>query len=272
MLKGKLHLVVTPIGNLKEINNRAIEILQEVDVIACEDTRNSLKLLNHFDIHNKLISYHNFNEKNSALGIVELLNEGKNIALISDAGYPLISDPGYELVNKVIEEGIDIDVIGGNNAGLNGLIASGLDTTHYLFYGFLNAKSSLAKKQLEEIKDFPYTIIFYEAPHRINKTLNLIYEVFGDRKACIARELSKIHEEYVRDKLSNLIKLENLKGEIVLIVEGNKQEKIIDENALIANLKELVDKGMKVKDACEVVSKSAGITKNKLYNLYTKNK
>ena len=271
MNKAKLHLVVTPIGNLKEFNERAIEILKEVDIIACEDTRNSLKLLSHFDIHTKLITYHNFNEKNSSDGIIKLLNDGKNFALISDAGYPLISDPGFELVKKVIEENIEIDVIGGNNAALNALIASGIDTSHYLFYGFLNAKSTSAKKQLNELKDFPYTLIFYEAPHRINKTLNNIYEIFGDRKICIARELSKIHEEYIRGYLSELINIDEIKGEIVLIVEGNKEEKKIDEDELIKEIDILVKKGIKVKEACEIISKNINISKNKLYSLYNKN-
>ena len=142
MNKGKLFLVATPIGNLNEISKRALDVLNMADVIACEDTRNTLKLLSHFDIHTKMISYHNFNEDYKSIEIIELLNEGKNIALVSDAGYPFISDPGYELVNKVIEEGIKIETISGPNAALNALVASGLSSTHFLFYGFLNPKSS----------------------------------------------------------------------------------------------------------------------------------
>lgn len=269
--KGNLHLVVTPIGNLNEFNTRAIEILNNVDIIACEDTRNSLKLLSHFDIHKKTITYHNFNEENSTKGIISLLNEGKDIALISDAGYPLISDPGYALVSKAIEEDILIDVIGGNNAALNALVASGLDTTHYLFFGFLNPKASSAKKQLEELKDLSYTLIFYEAPHRINKTVKILYEILGDRKICIARELSKIHEEYIRINLKDYESIEEIKGEIVIVVEGNNNKKEDDIEELLKRVKELVSNGLKVKDACEEVSRSAFISKNQLYNLYIKN-
>lgn len=268
---GKLHLVVTPIGNLNEFNKRAIETLNEVDIIACEDTRNSLKLLKHFDINKKTIAYHNFNEENSSKGIIDLLKEGKDIALISDAGYPLISDPGYTLVQKAIKEEIDIDVVGGNNAALNALIASGMDTSHYLFFGFLNSKQASAKKQLEELKDFPYTLIFYEAPHRINKTIQLMKKVFSNRNVCLARELSKIHEEYIRFNLEDDIDLENIKGEIVIVLEGNKEVKEDNIEELLKQIDSLVNKGYKIKDACEEVSKSASISKNKLYDLFVKN-
>ena len=161
-----LFLVATPIGNLNEVSFRTLEVLKSVELIACEDTRNTRKLLSHFDIHTKLISYHNFNEELASEDILKVLDDGKNVALVSDAGYPLLSDPGYVLVNKVIDKGYKISTISGPNAGINGLVASGLSATHYLFYGFLNAKSSKAKKELEDLKDFPYTIIFYEAPHK----------------------------------------------------------------------------------------------------------
>ena len=269
--KATLFLVATPIGNLKEFTNRAIETLKNVSVIACEDTRNSLKLLTHFDIHTKMISYHNFNEEESSNGILKLLNEGLDVALISDAGYPLISDPGYILVNKVIDEGFNIVPISGPNAALNALVASGLKTQHYMFYGFLNAKQSQAKKELEELKEFPYTIIFYEAPHRIEKTLKLVLEVFGDRKACLARELTKLHEEFIRDKLSQLCKLQDLKGEMVLVVEGYdlKQEEI-DVNDLINEVDELVSSGLKTKEAIKQIADKYNYSKNNLYNSYLK--
>ena len=268
-----LFLVATPIGNLNELSPRAIDTLKSVDLIACEDTRNTIKLLSHFDIHTKMITYHNFNEEDSTKGIISLLKEGKDIALVSDAGYPLIADPGYLLVNEVIKEGFNITTVSGPNAGLNALVASGLNTNHYLFYGFLNAKKSQAKKELEALKTFPYTIIFYEAPHRINDTLEVILEVFGDRKACIARELTKLHETYYRDTLSNLSKLEDLKGEIVLLVEGYKEEeKEIDFNLLYEEIDNLISNNLKTKEAVNEIAKKYGVSKNVLYNGYLKEK
>ncbi|MBQ1378484.1 MAG: 16S rRNA (cytidine(1402)-2'-O)-methyltransferase, partial [Erysipelotrichaceae bacterium] len=159
--KATLFLVATPIGNLSEASPRSVEVLKSVDVIACEDTRNSKKLLSHFDIHTRMITYHNFNERESSKGILSLLEKGEDVALISDAGYPLISDPGYLLVQEVIKAGFAIVTVSGPNAGLNALVASGLPTGHYLFYGFLNAKASQAEKELAALKDFPYTLIFY---------------------------------------------------------------------------------------------------------------
>ena len=271
--KATLFLVATPIGNLNEFTPRAIETLKNVSVIACEDTRNSLKLLTHFNIHTKMISYHNFNEEESANGIIKILENGDDVALISDAGYPLISDPGYVLTNKVIENGFNIVTLSGPSAGINALVASGLSTNHYMFYGFLNAKASQARKELEALKDFPYTIIFYEAPHRIEKTLKLVYEVFGERKACLARELTKLHEEFYRDSLSNLCKLTDLKGEMVLLVEGKKQEEVeIDIKCLLNEVDKLVKDGTKSKQAASIVASKYHQSKNTIYNEYLKNK
>ncbi|MBR4422359.1 MAG: 16S rRNA (cytidine(1402)-2'-O)-methyltransferase [Erysipelotrichaceae bacterium] len=269
--KATLFLVATPIGNLKELSNRALEVLNEVSVIACEDTRNTLKLLSHFDLHTRMIAYHNFNEEESSEGILKLLEEGKDVALVSDAGYPLISDPGYLLVNKVIEAGYDIVTISGPNAALNALVASGLKTNHYLFYGFLNAKQSQAKKELEELKQFPYTLIFYEAPHRIEKTLKLCLEVLGNRKACLARELTKLHEEYHRGTLSELCNLSELKGEMVLLIEGcDKQEETIDPKEALAMMDRLIREGHKTKEAAAIVAEKYSLSKNTLYNKYLK--
>lgn len=271
--KATLFLVATPIGNLSEISSRALDVLRTVSVIACEDTRNTRKLLSHFDIHTRMITYHNFNEEESATGILKLLEEGNDIALVSDAGYPLISDPGYLLVNEVIEKGYPIVTVSGPNAALNALVASGLPTNHYLFYGFLNSRSSHARKELEQLKDFPYTIIFYEAPHRIEKTLKLVLDVFGDRKACLARELTKIHEEYYRGLLSELCELKDLKGEMVLLVEGKKEEeKETDEEEIFERIDELIEEGNRVKDAAAIAAKEFGTSKNTLYNMYLKRK
>ena len=269
--KATLFLVATPIGNLNEVSNRTLDTLRNVDVIACEDTRNTIKLLSHFDIHTKMITYHNFNEEESSKGIIKLLTEGNDVALVSDAGYPLISDPGYLLVNEVIENGFNIVTVSGPNAALNGLVASGLETNHYLFYGFLNSKSSQARKELEELKLFPYTIVFYEAPHRIEKTLKLMNEVLGDRKACLARELTKLHEQYHRGTLSQLCELHDLKGEMVLIVEGyKKKEEEINLDSVLDEIDNLISSGMKTKSAINEVSKKYDLSKNNLYNLYLK--
>ena len=271
--KATLFLVATPIGNLSEVSERTLNVLNDVAVIACEDTRNTLKLLSHFDIHTRMVTYHNFNEKESTRGIIRLLEEGKNVALVSDAGSPLISDPGYELVNEVIRDGYSIVTVSGPNAALNALVASGLKTSHYLFYGFLNAKQSQARKELEELKDFPYTLIFYEAPHRIEKTLSLALEVLGDRKACLARELTKLHEEYHRGSLSELCNLKDLKGEMVLIVEGKeKQAEDIDQDKLMDEIDQLVKEGMRTKEAVNQIAEKHQASKNALYNAYLKRK
>lgn len=264
-----LFLVATPIGNLSEASPRVIDTLKSVELIACEDTRNTLKLLSHFDIHTKLMAYHKFNEETAYVDIINYLKEGKNVALVSDAGYPLMSDPGHVLVNEVIKEGFNINTVSGPNAAINALVASGLNTNHYMFYGFLNAKPSQAKKELEELEHFPYTVIFYEAPHRINKTIKLMYEVLGDRKAVIARELTKIHEEYIRGTLSELCNVGELKGEIVVLVEGkHKEEKEIDFVLLKEEVDKLVKEGSTAKEAIKEVSKKHNVSKNELYDYY----
>lgn len=268
--KATLFLVATPIGNLNEVSGRCLDVLRNVSVIACEDTRNSQKLLSHFDIHTRTITYHNFNERQSSKGILSLLEKGEDVALISDAGYPLISDPGYLLVNEVIDAGYKIVTVSGPNAALNALVASGLPTNHYLFYGFLNAKQSQAKKELESLKGFPYTLIFYEAPHRIEKTLKLMYEVLGDRKACLARELTKLHEEYHRGTLKELCGLHDLKGEMVVIVEGDTSEKEVSMEDLLKEMDLLIEEGQRAKDAAKTVSEKYEVSKNQLYQAYLK--
>lgn len=265
-----LYLVATPIGNLSEFTPRAIEVLKEVDFIACEDTRNTKKLLTHFEIQGRLLAYHNFNEEESTKGLLELLKEGKNIALLSDAGYPLLSDPGYVIVNKAVEEDINVVTISGPNAGLNALVASGLDTRHFLFYGFLNAKESAMKKELEELKDFPYTLIFYEAPHRILKTLKILLEVLGNRKVVLARELTKKYEEFIRGDLKELVNLEELKGEMVLLIEGKSKEEEIDLATLVQEVDDYIAKGMRTKDAISTIAKQHQVSKNDLYDYYHK--
>mgnify|MGYP001485405130 FL=1 len=198
--KATLYVVATPIGNLEEMTPRAIHVLESVDVIAAEDTRNTLKLLNYFGIRTRLIAHHQHNEEQSANGLLELLRQGKNVAIVSDAGYPLISDPGSVVAKKVMEEGFNVVPISGSNAMLNALVASGMNTRHFLFYGFLKAQEKERIRELHELKYYPFTIVFYEAPHRIEKMLKSCLEVLGNRQICLARELTKKHEEFIREQ------------------------------------------------------------------------
>ena len=266
-----LYLVATPIGNLEEITYRAIKILNEVDYIGAEDTRNTIKLLNHFDIKTKLISHHEHNLKQSIPKLINLLLEGNSIALVSDAGYPAISDPGYELVSAAIENDINVIPISGANACLDALIVSGITPQPFLFYGFLDHQDKKKKKELEKLKDYHDTLIFYESPHRIGKTLSTMLEIFGDRNIALCRELTKRHEEIIRGQISEVIEIvDQLKGEMVIVVAGNDQseDQSYDENDLINQVNEYVDKGMSVKDAIKEVAKLRKINKNEVYSLY----
>ena len=221
---GKLYLVATPIGNLEDITYRAVEILRAVDVIAAEDTRHSLKLLNHLEISKPLISYHRHNEDNKTELLINKLLKGENIALITDAGTPAISDPGEEVVKQAIENNIEIIPIPGACALINALICSGMNTREFSFYGFLPLNKKLRKNKFEEIKRENKTIILYEAPHKINQTLKDILDELGDVNIVIARELTKIHEEFIRGTVSSIInKYQELKGEIIIIIEGNEK-------------------------------------------------
>lgn len=221
--KPLLYLVATPIGNLKEFSPRAIETLQKSDIIACEDTRNTAKLLSFFKIEKKLISLREHNEVSVSLEVVKLLKSGIKVAYVSDAGFPAISDPGEILVQKCLENDINVSVVGGSNALLVALVASGLSTEHFYFHGFLKAKKSEREKELIKLKEKEETLIFYESPHRIIETLKSMLNLFGNRKAVIARELTKVHEEYIRANLSELISADkdSLKGEMVIVVDGN---------------------------------------------------
>lgn len=265
-----LYLVATPIGNLEELTPRAIEILKSVDVIAAEDTRNTIHLLSHFGIKTKLIAHHEFNEQQSSQGILELLNEGKNVALVSDAGYPCISDPGALLVKVVSEQGFNVVPISGANAGLAALVASGISPQPYLFYGFLDVKENKRKEQLQELESLPHTMIFYEAPHRIVKTLQSMQDVLGNRNICLARELTKLHEEFIRGQISEVIEVaDNLKGEMVIIVEGKKEkEKAITMSMVEAKVNEYIKAGMSASEAIKCTAKELKISKNEVYRHY----
>ena len=233
-MEGILYIVATPIGNLDDITLRAINVLKEVDLIAAEDTRHTLKLLNHLEISKPLISYHRHNEENRQDLIIEKLKEGQKIAIVSDAGTPGICDPGEVIIKKCIEEGIKIIPIPGACAFVNALICSGLDTTEFEFLGFLPLNKNNRKEKLEQIKKSNKTIIIYEAPHKLKETLKNLKEIIENRKIVLARELTKIHEEFIRKDIDELIKIaDELKGEIVLIIEKNNNIINEEKNNLI---------------------------------------
>ncbi|CCY46184.1 ribosomal RNA small subunit methyltransferase I [Firmicutes bacterium CAG:822] len=264
-----LYIVPTPIGNLEDITIRALNILKEVDVIFAEDTRTTKQLLNHFDINNRLISSHLYNEDQNGEKEIDYLKEGKNIAVVSDRGTPVISDPGYILVKNAIEHGYNVVCLPGPTAVIPALVMSGLSGGPFTFYGFLNSKESKRKKELEYLKSNPYPIAFYEAPHRLMKTLNNIYEIFGNRNVAIVREISKRYEEVIRGTVENLLKtVENLKGEIVIVVEGNHEKQTFDNLSIKAHVDLYIEDGLTPNEAIKKVAKERGVPKSEIYNEY----
>ena len=267
-----LYLVATPIGNLQEVSPRTIEVLSDVDLIACEDTRVTGKLLSLLGIKKDLISLREHNEVSVSHDLIEKIKNGTKVAYVSDAGYPCISDPGSKLVKICLENEINVAPISGPNAALNALVGSGLCEDHFYFHGFLNAKESVRLEELRELVYRKETLIFYEAPHRIKKTLDALYEIFGDRKACIARELTKKHEEFIRLGLKNMTELdpETLKGEMVIVVEGctGEVKPVISNTDIVNMVKSMVDSGMSTKDAIKKVSEMTKINKNTIYKVY----
>lgn len=265
-----LYIVATPIGNLSEMTPRALEVLRDVDIIAVEDTRVTGKLLKHFNIDTKMIIHHKHNENKSSDGIIELLKEGNDVALVSDAGYPLISDPGHSVVSKAIFNDFNVVPISGSSAVLNALVASGLSTESFSFVGFLPLKKSEIKDKLEQLESRQDTLIFYEAPHRILATLKNIFEVFGDRYVVIAREMTKRYEEFIRGNLSTVIEqLPELKGEIVIVMDGKT---IVDEQFLDVDLIKMVNleiaQGKSRSEAIKDVAKLTKVRRNDLYKIY----
>ena len=269
--KGILYLVATPIGNLKDITFRAIDILKSVDIIYAEDTRNSIVLLNHYDIKTKLETYHNFNQETKTEEVINKLKEGLNVAIISDAGLPVISDPGFKIVEEARKLGIPCSTIPGASAGISALVASGVAPLPYTFYGFLDSKKSKRIQELNNLKFIDHTIIFYEAPHRIYESLEDMLEVFGDRNVVLARELTKTFEEYISGKISDVLKEENIKGEIVLIVEGFKESKTELENP-DDKIDELINLGYKPIEAIKEVAKLFNLDRKELYKNYVQGK
>ncbi len=268
-----LYLIPTPIGNLEDITYRAINILKEVEVIFSEDTRVTAQLLKHFDIKKKLISSHNYNETMNYDKLLSYLKDGKNVGLVSDRGTPVISDPGYNMVRCAIENGFNVVSLPGTTAFVPAITASGLNPQPFLFYGFLNNKSSKRKKELEKLKRYPFTLIFYESPHRLNETLNDMYEILGNRKTCISREISKKFEEIYRDNLGNIIEeVKDAKGEFVIVIDGNYEEKTFDDLSIIEHVNLFIKEGHDVKEAIKLVSKERNIPKSEVYNEYHKTK
>lgn len=273
--KGKLYIVGTPIGNLGDITIRAIETLKNCDLILAEDTRQTLKLLNHFDISKHMISYHRHNEDDKIKTVVSYLDEGKNLALVSDAGMPIISDPGQNLVKYLVENEYKIEVIPGVTALTTAIVKSGLDSTRFTFEGFLSINKKQRNKRLQSLKEEERTMIFYEAPHKILSTLIDMYNVFGNRNICIARELTKLHEEYIYTNFKDAIEkieAEGIKGEIVLLIEGIDIESIEDKEKELLNQKsntelvlEYIKSGIDKKEAIKKVAKLKGVNKNDVY-------
>ena len=267
---GKLYIVAPPIGNLEDITLRALRVLKEVDLIAAEDTRQTLKLLNHYEINKPLISYHRHNEETKSEILIEKLRNGENIALVSDAGTPGICDPGEEVIKKAIEDNIEVIPIPGACAMINALIVSGISTKEFEFLGFLPLNKKLRRQKLKEIENSSKTIIIYEAPHKMKTTLGDLKEILKDRKIVLARELTKIHEEFIRKSIDELLsEIDTIKGEMILIIEGNKIDteecKNFDEISLEDHYKLYEEKGLNKKEIIKQIAKDRNVNKNEIY-------
>lgn len=275
-MSGKIYLVATPIGNLEDITLRALRILKEVDLIAAEDTRNTLKLLNRYEISKPLVSYHRHNEEVKVDILINKLKDGQSIAIVSDAGTPGISDPGEVVVKEAIKNNIDVVPIPGACAAINALICSGLDTKEFAFMGFLPLNKKLRKEKLNEIKKETKTLVIYEAPHKLKNTLQDLKEIVEDRKIVLARELTKIHEEYIRGNIDEIIqKSENLKGEMIILIEGAKKQEeqcSLNNLSLEEHYKYYENLGLEKKEIIKRVSKDRGVNKNEIYMHFAKNK
>ena len=273
-MTGTIYLVATPIGNLADISLRALETLKTVDLIACEDTRHTGKLLAHFGIKKKLVSYHEHNENARAEEFAALLEAGKSIAVVSDAGTPAICDPALKIVQKAHEIGATVTAIPGAVAFINALIVSGLPTDSIFFGGFLPSKKNDRRRRLQETKEIPATLLFYETPHRIAKSLIDCLEVLGNRNAAVVREITKLHEEIVRGTLEELAEKysqENVKGEIVLIIDRNEVQdsrfKIQDSKSLVKRVFELENEGVDRKLALKKAAKEFGLSRSEAYRI-----
>ena len=267
-----LYLIATPIGNMDDITFRAIRILESVKVIFSEDTRITNQLLKHYNIKNRLISSHQYNEKENVEKLLEYLNAGHDVGLVTDRGTPVISDPGYYLAQAAQDAGFNVVSIPGATAFVSALIVSGVDAQPFTFYGFLNSKQSKRKKELEKIKSLEPTMIFYEAPHRLTETLTDMLEILGNRKCSISREITKKFEEVYRGNLVDIIEqTRDIKGEIVIVVEGNKSVNNFDNLTIIEHVNLYIKEGYNSKDAIKLVAKERQLNKNEVYMEYHNN-
>jgi len=277
-MAGTLYIIATPIGNLEDITHRALRVLREVELIACEDTRRTGVLLSHYAIKTKTISYHEHNERERAAQLCKLLEDGKSIAVVSDAGTPLISDPGFRILSAAIERGIEVVPIPGPVACVSALVASGLACDQFFFAGFLPARRKARRDKLEELRTIAATLIFYEAPHRIAATLKDALEALGDRQAVVARELTKIHEEFARGSLSELVERYSsagaARGEIVLLISGTEAEGSRSPEtqsgisaAFLTRVRELEREGLNSKEALKQAAREFGLKRAEAYRL-----
>ena len=272
-MAGVLYIVATPIGNLEDITLRALRVLKEVDLIAAEDTRHTRILLSHYDIRTPLTSYHEHNERTKAQPLVERLLGGENIALVSDAGTPAISDPGYRLVVDAIHAGIRVIPLPGAAALATVLSASGLPTDRFAFEGFIPAKKQERRARLQELKNDARTLVFYEAPHRLNESLQDMHQIFGERQIAIGRELSKVHEEFLRGTVSEVMARladREVKGEITIVVHGCTDECQVSEENIGTEIRRLIDEGMGMKDISELLGERYHVSKRQIYQLALK--
>lgn len=268
-----VYLIPTPIGNMEDITLRAINILKKVEVLFTEDTRVTGLLLNNLNIKKKLISSHKYNEETNFEKILKYLNDGHDVGIVTDRGTPIISDPGYGLTKFVIENGFNLVCLPGATALIPALAVSGLPADKFLFYGFLDSRQSKRRKELENLKMIKETIIFYESPHRIEETLNDMGNILGNRKISISREISKLYEEVYRGNIWEILKHGiNIKGEFVIVVSGNNEEVIINQNDYLNEIDVLIKDGVKTNDAIKIISKKYNLNKSDVYKEYHENK
>lgn len=266
---ASLYLVPTPIGNLEDITLRSLNVLKTVDEILCEDTRDTGILLKNYDIKKKLVSCHEYNEDKIIDYVISKLEAGMNLALVTDQGTPIISDPGYIVSRAVINAGYNVISLPGATAFVPALTSSGIEPNPFLYYGFLNSKKSKQISELNSLKNYKFTMIFYESVHRIKETLENMLEVFGNRNICVCRELSKIHEEFTRGTIEEVIPLtDTMKGEFVIVVEGNKE--IVDYSSIdmFDHVQMYVEDGISEKDAIKLVAKERDVPKSEVYSYY----
>lgn len=271
--QSALYLLPTPIGNFEDITIRTLNLLEKVDYLLCEDTRVTRLLLNHFNIKKKLVSCHEHNEDFIKKQVLIDVKNGLNVGLVTDQGSPILSDPGYKVVEYLAKNKVNVIGLPGATAAIPALMVSGIDSTHFLFYGFLNSKSNKRIKELNVLKSLPYTLVFYEAVHRINNFLQDVYEVFGNRNICICRELTKIHEEIYRGTIKEALYHDIiLKGEFVIVIEGNNEMLNFSDMSIVEHVKMYIDEGNSEKDAIKLVAKDRNEKKSDIYKQYHLNK